>query len=67
MLAILKKNLKLTPYKMHNDQQHRLTDKAAGMEICLHFQEKMDNDDTWVNNVWFCDEAHFYLNRNVNS
>ena len=25
----------------------------------------MDNDDKWINNVWFSGEAHFYMNRNV--
>ena len=39
MLTILKKDLKLTPYKMHNIQQLRLADKAARMEICLRFQK----------------------------
>ena len=33
--------------------------------MCSRFQEKMDNDDTWINHVWFSDEAHFYLNRNA--
>ena len=37
------------------------------MEMCLLFQEKMDNDDEWMHNVLFSDEAHFYLNGNVNS
>ena len=27
----------------------------------------MDNDDTWIKNVWFSDEVQFYLNGNVNS
>lgn len=67
MLTILKKDLKLTPYKMHNVQQITEADKTTRMEMCLRFQEKMDNDDEWINNVWFSDEAHFYLNGNVNS
>ena len=66
-LTILKKDLKLTPYKMHNVQQLSLADKAARMEMCLRFQEKMDTNDTWINNVWFSYEAHFYLNGSINS
>ena len=52
--------------KLHNVQQLSLVDKAARMEMWLRFQEKIDND-IWINNVWFSDEAHFYLNGNVNS
>ena len=65
MLTILKKDLKLTPYKMHNVQQLTQADKTTRMEMCLRFQEKMDNDDKWINNVWFSDEAHFYLNETL--
>ena len=66
-MLILKKDLKLTRYKMHNVQQLPLADKSAWMEICLRFREEMDNDDTWINNVWFSGEAHLHLNGNVNS
>lgn len=67
LLTILKKDLKLTPYKMHNVQQLSMADKTARMEMCLRFHEIMDNDDDWIKNVWFSDEAHFHLNGNVNS
>ena len=52
---------------MHNVQQLSLADKAARMEMCLRFQEKMNNDDNWINNICISDEAHLHLNENVNS
>ena len=55
MLTKLERDLKLTPYKMHNVQQVSLADEAARMEMWFRFQEKKDNDDTWINNVWFSD------------
>ena len=51
MLTILKNDLKYTRYAMHNVQQLSLADKAARMDICLRFQERVDNDDTWINNA----------------
>ena len=51
---------------MPHIQQLRLAGKAARMEMCLRLQEKMDNNDTWINNIWFSDEAPFYRNGNVN-
>ena len=50
-LTILKIDLKWTPCKMHNVQQPSLADKAARMKMCLRFQEKMNNVDTWIDNV----------------
>ena len=55
LTIVLEKDLKLTHYKMHNVQQLSLEDKSAQMEIRLYFQEKMNNDSTFINNVWFSD------------
>ena len=43
-----------------------MADKAAQVEICLRLK-KIDNDDTWINNVWFSDEEDFYLQGNISS
>ena len=31
------------------------------------FRKQMNKDSNWINNVWFSDEAHFYLDNYINS
>ena len=34
--------------------------------MCLRFRQEIGNSNDWIKNVWFTDEAHFYLNGIVN-
>ena len=35
--------------------------------MCNWFNNKMEEDENWINNVCFSDEAHFHLDGYVNS
>ena len=67
LLTIRRKDLKLVPHKCHTVQQLSNTDKTARLEMCQQFRQEIENDNDWIKNVWFTDEAHFYLNEIVNS
>ena len=66
-VRILKLDLKLFPY--HLQVKHKLTaqDKRARVEMCNWFNNKMEEDEDWLDNVWFTDEAHFHLEGYVSS
>ena len=31
------------------------------------FCKEMNKDSNWINNIWFSDEAYFYLDNRINS
>jgi len=59
---MLKYDLHLTPYKI-SIMQHL---KENGISSRLAFAHWMNSHTTIVNELWFSDEAHFYLNAVVN-
>ena len=67
IVRILKLDLKLFP--SHIQVKHKLTtqDQRAGVAMCNWFNDKMEEDEDWIDNVWFSDEAHFHLDGHVNS
>lgn len=67
LLTVLRKDLKFIPYKCHTVQLLSNADKAARLAMCLRFRQEIGNGNDWIKNVWFTDEAHFYLNGIVNS
>ena len=66
-VRILKLDLKLFPYHIQVKQKLTAQDKLARVEMCNWFNNKMEEDENWINNVWFSDEAHFHLDGYVNS
>ena len=64
---ILKLDLKLFPCHIQVKQKLTAQDKLARVEMCNWFNNKMEEDENWINNVWFSDEAHFHLDGYVNS
>ena len=66
-VRVLKLDLKLFPYLIQVKQKLTAQDKLARMEMCNWFNNKMEEDEDWINNVWFSDEAHFHLDGYVNS
>ena len=67
IVRILKLDLKLFP--CHNQVKHKLTtqDQRARVAMCNWFNDKMEEDEDWIDNVWFSDEAHFHLDGQFNS
>ena len=63
LLTILRKDLKLIPYKCHTVQQLSNPDKTAR----LGNVPTVSNDNYWIKNAWFAGEALFYLNGIINS
>lgn len=37
------------------------------IQMCQWFNQMMEDDEKWVKNIWFLDEAHFHLDNEVNS
>ena len=66
LLTILRKDLNKIPYKCHTVQLLSYVDKAR-LAMCLRFRQEIGNGNVWIKNVWFTDEAHFYLEGIVNS
>lgn len=60
---MLKFDLKLTPYKISIMQHLKPSDIASRLNFASWAEQR--NEGFW-NNVWFSDEAHFYLNTEVN-
>ena len=42
------------------------SDEAARLAMCFAFKEKIVNDDTYLSNLFFSDEASFHVNGRVN-
>ena len=55
--------LKLTPYTI-SIMQHL---KPSDIDYRIQFGGRMIEHDNIIKYVWFSDEAHFYLNGNVNN
>ena len=64
---IMVKDLQLYPYRIQI--KHKLT--PADMEkravMCQWFENKIEEDPDFLDDVWFSDEAHFLLSGHVNS
>ena len=41
--------------------------KLAPVGMCNWFNNKLEEDEDWINNFWFSDEAHFHLDDYANS
>jgi hypothetical protein len=64
---ILVKDLKLYPYRIQLKHQLTPADMEKRIAMCQWFSQKIDDDEEFLNDVWFSDEAHFLLNGHVNS
>ena len=64
---ILKHDMKAIPYRIQTHQRLTNAHKDARVEMCRWFLNQIALDGTFVKNVWFSDEANFYLNGYVNS
>lgn len=63
---VLKSDLQLFPYKIQIKQSLTEADKQSRVQMCNWFNDQMESNKQWITNVWFSDEAHFYVNGVVN-
>ena len=64
---ILTSDLHLYAYKIQIKQQLTEADKEKRVTMCEWFCDVLENDENFLENVWFSDEAHFLLSGHVNS
>ena len=64
---VLTSYLHLYPYKIQIKQQLTDADKEKRVTMCEWFCNVLENDENFLENVWFSDEAHFLLSEHVNS
>jgi len=64
---VLTSDLHLYAYKIQIKQQLTDADKEKLLTMCKWFCNMLENDENFLENVWFSDEAHFLLSGHVNS
>ena len=65
--CVLTSDLHLYAYKIQIKQQLTDADKEKRVTMCEWFCNMLENDENFLENVWFSDEAHFLLSGHVNS
>jgi hypothetical protein len=63
---ILRRDLKKYPYKIQIKQKIKTADRRARQEFCNWISKEIDQKSSFLNNIWFSDEAHFHLSGHVN-
>ena len=63
---ILRKNLKLTPYKMQTSQTLTHDDNVRRLHFCQRINQATEQGTLNVNTIVFSDESHIYLDGFVN-
>ncbi|HEY6437141.1 MAG TPA: hypothetical protein VIY47_11180, partial [Ignavibacteriaceae bacterium] len=58
---ILRKQLKLHPYKVQLVQNLTKNAEIQRKFFCETMLQKIENDPEYINNIWFTDESHFHL------
>ena len=64
---VLTSDLHLYPYKIQIKQKLTDADKEKRVTMCEWFCNVLENDENFLDNVWFSNEAHFLLSGHVNS
>ena len=62
----LKRDIGMKPFHSTTVQTLYPSDKAARLEMCTEFLTRIAEDDAYLNNVFFSDEATFHLNGRIN-
>ena len=63
----MRKNLKLFPFRISTHHVLQQKDKEKRIEMCDWLNEKLEQTPSWLNHIWFSDEAHFHLSGAVNN
>ena len=64
---VLTSDLHLYAYKIQIKQQLTDADKEKRLTMCEWFCNVLENDENFLENVWFSDEVHFLLSGHVSS
>lgn len=64
---VARKHLGLKAYKITKNFALKEPDRARRTDFCHWALEKIDQDPSFLDQLWFSDEAHFHLNGYVNS
>ena len=67
IVHILKLDLKLFPYGIQIKHQQTANDEKTRVDMCNWCNDKMEENQYWVDKVWFSDEAHSHLDGYINS
>ena len=59
---VMTNDLKLFPYKISTHHVLKEQDKEKCIAMCEWFNDKLEETPSWLNHIWFSDEAHFHLN-----
>ena len=63
---ILNEQLKLYPYKIQIVQKIPENAISKRMEFCLKLSKELETNPEFLQNIWFSDESHFYLDGHCN-
>ena len=55
-------DLKLFPYKILTHHVLKEQDKEKRIAMCEWFNDMLEQTPSWLNHIWFSDEAHFHMN-----
>lgn len=64
---ILRQDLKMKAYQISVHQGLTANSMLARRTMCAWFLRQLEQAEDFLKSIWFSDEAHFYLNGNVNS
>ncbi len=59
--------LKMKPFRMSVIKEVKEVDRSQRLKFCRWIGKRIYHDKTFLDNVWFSDEAHFHLHGHVNS
>ena len=60
--SVMTNDLKLSPYKILTHHVLKEQDKEKCIAMCELFNNKLEQTPSWLNHIWFSDEAQFHLN-----
>ena len=67
MMKVMTEDLGMFPYRIQTHQKLSEADKNRRKEMAKVLPDKIEEDDTFLKNLWTTDEAHFHLDGQVNS
>ena len=64
---VMTNDLMLFPYKISTNHALKEQDKEKCIVVWEWFNDQLEQTPSWLNHIWFSDEAHFHLNGAVNN
>ena len=66
LLCSMRSDLKLLPFRIFTHRLERWGQDQAPWNVWV-IEREDERSPGWLNNIWFCDEAHYHLNGAVNN